>query len=202
MRVIVFGADGLVGRRLVEQALERDHAVTAVSAGVWPANGPDERLRVVRGDVLAPFSFDRALADQQAVLFALDTDGSRAAHSEGIRNVLAALAGHGVTRLVCLSAERRQQRPRGLAILRRHRRAEATNNDLRRMEVLVRASDVRWTIVRPARIVDAPGRGHWREGPGYALPGGSQIAAADVADFMLEQLESDANVGHAVAIAW
>ena len=164
MRVIVFGADGLVGRRLVEQALERGHTVTVVSAGEWPADRPNERLRLVRGDVLAPLSFDRALADQQAVLFALDADGGHAAHSEGMRNVLAALAGHGATRLVCLSAERREQRPRGLAILKPRRRAEATDNDLRRMEVLVRASDVRWTIVRPARIVDAPGRGRRREG--------------------------------------
>ena len=66
----------------------------------------------------------------------------------------------------------------------------------------MRASGIQWTIVRPARIVETPGRGRYREGPGYALPGGAQIAADDVADFMLEQLESDRNVGHAVAIAW
>lgn len=202
MLVIVFGADGLVGRRLVERALGRGHTVTAVSVDGWPTDQPDQRLRVVRGDVLAPFSFDYALVDEQAVLFALDADGNDAAHSEGIRNVLAAMTAHKATRLVCLSAERREERPRGLRMLKRRRRAQATDNDLRRMEVLVRASDVRWTIVRPARVVDAPGRGRWREGPGYALPGGSQIAADDVADFMLEQLESSANVGHAVAIAW
>ena len=201
MLVMVLGADGLVGRRLVERALGRGHRVTAVSAGGWPEEQPDERLRVVLGDVRAPYSFDSAMAGQQAVLFALGADGSDEDRSEGIRNVLAAMAGHGTTRLICLSAARRGEKPRGLRIFGR-RRAEATDNDLRRMEVLVRASGVKWTIVRPARVVEAPGRGRWREGPGYALPGGSQIAAEDVADFMLEQLESDTNVGHAVAIAW
>ena len=201
MLVIVLGADGLVGRRLVERALRRGHSVTAVSSDGWPEDQPRERLRVVRGDVLAPYSFEYALTGQQAVLFALGADGGGGDHSQGMRNVLAAMADHGVTRLVCLSAERREEKPRGLRIFG-HRRAEAADNDLRRMEVLVRASGMKWTIVRPARVVESPGRSRWREGPGYALPGGSQIAADDVADFMLEQLESDANVGHAVAIAW
>jgi uncharacterized protein YbjT (DUF2867 family) len=202
MQVIVFGADGLVGRRLVERALGRGHSVTAVGSDEPLADAPNERLRLVRGNVLSQFSFEHALAGQQAVFFALDAEGSDAAHSEGIRNVLAAMASHKTRRLICLSAERREQRPRGLRIFRQRGRAQATQSDLRRMEVLVRASDTAWTIVRPAPIVDAPGRGRRREGPGYALPGGSQIAAADVADFLLDQLESDANVGHAVAIAW
>jgi putative NADH-flavin reductase len=202
MLVIVVGADGLVGRRLVERALRRGHGVTAVSADGWPEDQPDERLRVVRGDVLAPYSFEHALTEQQAVLFALDADAGGEDRSQGMRNVLAAMARHGATRLICLSAERREEKPRGLRTFGRRRRAEAADGDLRRMEVLVRASGLKWTIVRPARIVESHGRGRWREGPGYALPGGSQIAADDVADFMLEQLESDDNVGHAVAIAW
>jgi putative NADH-flavin reductase len=91
MLVIIFGVDGLVGRRLVGQALGRGHEVTAVSAGGWPVGRADAHLHVVRADVLAPFSFGDVLADQQAVLFALDADGSHAAHSEGMRNVLAAM---------------------------------------------------------------------------------------------------------------
>ena len=200
MRVIIFGADGLVGRRLTEQALVRGHLVTAVSAHERPAQ-PHERLRLVRADVLSPVSFADAFADQQAVIFALDSGEADRAHSQGMRNVLAAMAAHGVSRLICLSAERREQRPRGVAIFRRRRDA-AREDDLRRMEVLVRASGTAWTIARPARIVEKPGRGRYRSGPGYALAGGSQIAADDVADFMLAQLESDRNVGHAVAIAW
>ena len=201
MLVIVVGADGLVGRRLVERALRRGHGVTAVSSDAWPAEQPRERLRVVRGNILAPYSFEFALTDQQAVLFALDADGGAGDRAQGMHNVLAAMADNGTTRLVCLSAQRREEKPRGLRIFGR-RRAEAADNDLRRMEVLVRASDMKWTFVRPARVVESPGRGRWREGPGYDLPGGSQISADDVADFMLEQLESDANIGHAVAIAW
>ena len=238
MKVIVFAADGLIGRQLAERALGRGHTVTALSMSATGADGrsadqsnrrfserpdqrPDERaderaserLHMVFGDVLAPFSFEHALADQQAVLFALDSDGSDKAHSQGMRNVLAAMAEHNVRRLICLSAGGQtqmarssvKQRLRGWATLGRRRHAEvhtaATEDDLRLMEVHVRSSGIDWTIVRPARIVDKPGQGRYREGLGYEPTGGAQIAAADVADFMLDQLETDRNIGHAVTIA-
>jgi uncharacterized protein YbjT (DUF2867 family) len=70
------------------------------------------------------------------------------------------------------------------------------------MEVTVRQSGLDWTIVRPAKLIDGAGKHLWRIGPGYALPGGTKIARADVAEFMLSQLDSGVNVGHAVAIAW
>ena len=218
MNVIVFAADGLIGRRLTERALERGHTVTAVSADgrsadqssgrstersdQRPDERPDEGLRLVRGNALAPFSFEDALADQQAVRFALDSDGSDKAHSQGMRNVLAAMAEHNVRRLICLSAGGREQRPRGLAIFGRRRHDAATEDDLRLMEVHVRASGIDWTIVRPARIVDKPGRGRYHEGLGHEPASGAQIAPDDVADFMLDQLETDRNIGHAVTVSW
>ena len=66
----------------------------------------------------------------------------------------------------------------------------------------MRSSGIDWTIVRPARIVDKPGQGRYHEGLGHEPEGGAQIAADDVADFMLDQLETDRNIGHAVTVAW
>ena len=74
--------------------------------------------------------------------------------------------------------------------------------DLRHLEVTVRQSGLEWTIVRPARLIDAAGKHSWRAGPGYALPHGTKIARADVAEFMLDEVDDGANVGHAVAVAW
>ena len=66
----------------------------------------------------------------------------------------------------------------------------------------MRTSGLDWTIVRPARLTDDAGKHSWRVGPGYAVPQGTKIARADVAEFMLDQLDDRANVGHAVAVAW
>jgi uncharacterized protein YbjT (DUF2867 family) len=208
MDVIVFGAQGLVGRSVVAEALARGHLVTAVGDEDDPPQGPhDARLRVVRADVLNPLAYDFALAGQDAVIFALDFVQQRdvnGVHSQGVRRVLDAMAAHGVGRIVCLSTAMEDPQSAGPSIFRRlvARRAVGALDDVRRMEVLVRSSDAQWTIVRPARVVAAAGRARFREGPGYAIPGGSKIAADDVAAFMLNQLESNRYVGHAVAIAW
>jgi uncharacterized protein YbjT (DUF2867 family) len=58
------------------------------------------------------------------------------------------------------------------------------------MQAMVRASDTEWTIVQPPRLLNTPGTGRIRV-DGEALPAnGTHIPRADVAKFMLEQLES------------
>ena len=74
--------------------------------------------------------------------------------------------------------------------------------DLRRMEISVRQSELDWTLVRAAQLVDGPARGAYRAEPGYSLPGGTKIARADVAAFMLDELERRDNIAHALAIAY
>jgi hypothetical protein len=55
--------------------------------------------------------------------------------------------------------------------------------------------------VRPSRLTDGPGTGTYRAGPGHALPEARPIARGDVAEFVLDQLDSDVNVQHAVALS-
>ena len=69
------------------------------------------------------------------------------------------------------------------------------------MEVTVRQSGLDWTLVRPSRLTDGPATGLYRAGPGQALPDARPIARADVAAYVLDQLETDVNVQHAVALS-
>jgi uncharacterized protein YbjT (DUF2867 family) len=70
------------------------------------------------------------------------------------------------------------------------------------MEVALRQSGLDWTIVRASKLLDQPARTRYRVGPGYSLPHSTGVARADVAAVMLDQLETDANVGHAVAVSY
>ncbi len=56
--------------------------------------------------------------------------------------------------------------------------------------------------MRAARLTDDPATGHYHVGPGFSLPGGTRIGRADVAAFMLDQLESTGDTAHAVATAY
>jgi putative NADH-flavin reductase len=70
------------------------------------------------------------------------------------------------------------------------------------MEAIVKASAADWTIVRPAQLTDGPRTGDYRLASHYSLPHGNQISRADVADFLVKQIESSVYSRQGVAIAY
>jgi putative NADH-flavin reductase len=211
MKVLVVGASGRTGRLLVAGALERGHDVTALVRAAEGFGDLRQNVRVVQGDVLDGGVASDAVDGQEAVLVALGAASRKndpAVSAQGTLNVIRSMQRYRVRRLVVLSAggtgpgadpnlpwaHERIVKP----LFLKHAYA-----DLRRMETSVRQSELDWTIVRASGgLVDGPARGGYRVEPGYSLPGGRRIARADVAAFMLDELERRDNVGHALAIAY
>jgi putative NADH-flavin reductase len=210
MKVVVFGATGRTGRLLVEGALARGHDVTAFVRAPNKLGALRDRVRVVHGDVLDGGAVSDAVDGQEAVLVALAGGGTKAAeqvNAQGTLNVIRSMQRYGVRRLVVLSAGGTQpgRDPNLPWFFERIVKPLFLKNvlaDLRRMEISVRQSELDWTLVRAAQLVDGPARGAYRAEPGYSLPGGTKIARADVAAFMLDELERRDNIAHALAIAY
>ena len=124
----------------------------------------------------------------------------------GTLNVIRSMQRYGVRRLVVLSASGTQpgRDPNLPWVFERVLKPVLLGpayDDLRRMETSVRQSELDWTIVRAANgLTDGPARGVFHAEPGYSLPGGRKIARADVAAFMLDELERRDNIAHALAI--
>ncbi|HKH09751.1 MAG TPA: NAD(P)H-binding protein [Rubrobacter sp.] len=154
MKVLVFGATGSVGRHIVEQALARGHEVTAF---VRDPSGPDaahERLTVFRGDVLDAASVEGAVRGQEAVLCSIGAGRKGRVRSEGTRNIVRAMEGTGVRRLVCQTTLGAGESSGNLSFFWKHvmfglllRGAFA---DHEQQEAHVRMGALDWTIVRPA----------------------------------------------------
>jgi len=203
MDILVIGADGGVGSLLTSGALGRGHAVTAFGAAVPTDTG----ARIVAAELVDLPALGAAVTGKDAVLYAVEPSARRdgGPHvAEGVRAVVRVMRDEGVHRLVCLSVGDLGEggRPGLAARLFGGGRSEHAQADVRQMEVAVRQSGLDWTLVRAAALNDRPGKQSWRVTPGYAVPHGATIARADVARFMLDQLDGRANVGHAVAIAW
>jgi putative NADH-flavin reductase len=197
MRIIVFGATGGIGRLLVEKAIAQAHTVTAFvrnEAQLQPRTG----LRVVVGDVFDTEAVDDAMDGQRAVLSAL---GPRSLKAEALLanalpNILHGMRLHYIERIIAVGAAGavpgagRYQTPLANILfglvkrtLLRHPMA-----DQAAQERLLAESEMDYTIVRPPRLTDGPGSGSYCVLPD-ALPSSSQrIARADVAEFMLQQL--------------
>jgi putative NADH-flavin reductase len=73
MKLLVFGATGGTGSRLVEQALRQGHLVTAFARDPAKIHLTHDHLRVVTGDVLDRASVNAAVDGQDAVVSALGT---------------------------------------------------------------------------------------------------------------------------------
>jgi putative NADH-flavin reductase len=71
--------------------------------------------------------------------------------------------------------------------------APAMIEDERRHADLIRSTDLDWTIVRAPRLTDGPRTGSYRTGR-LKMGVGAKVSRADVADFLLRLVETDAYV--------
>ncbi|MEU5964237.1 NAD(P)H-binding protein [Micromonospora parva] len=209
MRTVVFGATGPTGRQITEQALAAGHQVIAVTRRP-PAGPPRPGLTVVSADVTDPDAVDRAVAGGDAVLSSLGvplTPKPITVYSTGNANILAAMHRHGVKRLITVSSSVLDPtwRPTGefffnnvLDPLFNRRAGRTAHEDMRRMESLVRESDLDWTIARPSGLFDHPTVTRYQVAEDVA--DGLFTARADLAASMLAQLTDERYVRRAMAV--
>ncbi|HEX4037834.1 MAG TPA: SDR family oxidoreductase [Acidobacteriaceae bacterium] len=210
MNLVVFGASGGTGRELVRQGLAQGHTITVFVRNPAAFTGED-RLRVVVGDARNAQAVAEAVPGQDAVLSALGGGlGDDTLLPEAMQHILAAMKQNGVRRLIVLGASgvwpgAAKRLSSGAQFFRRIVEATVLKKAFasqRAMQMLIQASDVDWTVVQPPRLVNAPGRGQYRV-DAEALPaGGTTIARADLARFMLAQLTSTEWLRKSPFLSW
>ena len=202
MHVLVTGGTGFVGRNLCEELASRGHEVTALS------RHPDEKptpagVETVEGDVedydslVGPVAAADAVVNLVALSPLFKPKGGNERHFEvhldGTKNVVRAMEEHGVDRLVQMSFQGASP--------------DSTVSALRakgEAELVVKASDLDWTILRPSVIFGDGG-----EFIGFTkllttpyvtgLPGGGKtrfqpIWISDMVKIMADSLEDDRHV--------
>jgi putative NADH-flavin reductase len=209
MKLAVFGASGGTGRQLVERALAAGHHVTAVTRRP-DAIAPRAGLSVAGADVADPDAVEAAVAGSDAVLSALGVAYSRkpiTVYSRGAGSIIAAMHRHDVQRLVVVSSAPLDPAYRAsdswfftrvLEPLFMRRPGRTAYDDMRRMESLVGASDLDWTIIRSRWLFDAPSVSDYRQAEHGA--DGMFTARADLAASMLAQLADDRFVRRTVGV--
>ncbi|MFG2867816.1 NAD(P)-dependent oxidoreductase [Streptomyces sp. NPDC048338] len=210
MRITIFGANGLTGRLLADQALSAGHHVTAVTRAPDAFPLRHDRLRVVGADVLDPAAVDAAVAGRDAVLSTLGVPAAKEpvhTYSTGTSHIVAAMRRHGLRRLAVVSSSGVDPHPYsdGGVLFNRVLLPYVTRvlgrtlyDDMRRMEALVRASDLDWTIVRPSGLYHLPSPTDHTVVEGHA--DGRFTARADLAASMLALLDGDRHVRSTISV--
>ncbi|AFZ38296.1 putative flavin reductase (plasmid) [Stanieria cyanosphaera PCC 7437] len=206
MNVLIIGATGPTGQKLVQQALAQGHEVTVLVRNPDKFEQPDDStegtaslpLHVLKGDVLDPDSLQTAMSGQQAVVSSLGSKLSRkpiTLLSEGTKNLIQAMQQQGVRRLVCITGlGAGDSKGHGGFIYDRlilPLLLKEIYKDKDRQEAVVRDSSLDWTIVRPAPFHNGAATGNYRVFTDLINVTASKISRADTAAFVLKQLSDD-----------
>ncbi len=212
MKIAIFGATGATGLLLTERCLAAGHTVKALTRN--PATYPyADRTEVIQGDSKDPAAVRKTIAGVDLVLSAL---GARSLKKEDILEdslplIVAAMDQAGVRRIITLGSA--GALPTSLDKQPAYRRWIVQNivyNTVLKWPVasqiaqyaILSASDLDWTMVMPPMLTNGAARGKYRI-DGEALPrNGSRIARADVADFMMQQIDNPQWVRKGVYISW
>ncbi|WP_163509639.1 NAD(P)-dependent oxidoreductase [Fodinicola acaciae] len=207
MKITVFGGTGGTGRHVIDQAVAAGHEVTAVVRDASRLSRRD--LDVVTADVRDPEAIGAAVAGRDAVISALGARGREPATicTEGTAAIAAAMAAHGVRRLLVVSNSGMINdaadgplthfvvKPLLSRILREGWA------DMARMEEVVRATRLDWTILRPPMLTEGPRTAAYRTAVNHTIRGGNRISRADLADALLRYLPDAGSIRQAIAIA-
>jgi len=209
-RILIIGATGGTGRELVAQALQRGYAVTAFVRDPSRLMISHPQLRIVQGDVLDSAAVTAAMAGHDAVVSALGHKRyfyPTRILSQGTRNLVMAMVGHGVRRLVCETALGLGDSAGRLGLYYTLFIIPIILPfyfwDKARQERIIARSNIDWVIVRPGALTNASKRGRYHSGRHLGnFLWTVRISRAEVAEFMLNQLESDTFLRTAASVAW
>ncbi|MEI8046214.1 MAG: NAD(P)H-binding protein [Bacteroidota bacterium] len=206
MKIVIFGASGKTGTLLTKQALSKGHQVTAYlrREGALAQNHPN--LRIVIGNLDNKGKLKEALQEADVVFSTLG-GGSLTKHAPdiiaGINNIVTIMEQPGTKRFIYLSSIGAGESRNLMGSIARFLIADVMLRvplaDHSANEQRIMKSKLQWTLVRPGGLTDGSWTGILKHGSEKILLKGSpKISRANVASFMLEQLDTKAYINKGV----
>jgi uncharacterized protein YbjT (DUF2867 family) len=206
VKVLVIGASHGIGLETVKAALRAGHSVRALARSAASIPVQDANLDKVSGNALDRDAIRNALQDVDVVVQTLGVNYSpryifegTTLFSESTRILVDAMKAAGVKRLITVTGlgagDSRGQGGLLYDALLFPLLLKRVYDDKDVQEWIVRSSGLDWTIVRPGLLTNRPATGRycvliaskdWRFGA---------ISRADVADFLVRQINDRALIG-------
>jgi putative NADH-flavin reductase len=212
MKIAIFGASGGTGLLLTSRCLAAGHQVTALlrSPDTFPLR---DKVNVVYGNAFDMHRVRETVEGADVVLSAL---GARSLKREDVLEravplIVSAMQQTGVRRIIVLGSA--GALPDSLDKQPAWRRWIVQNIAYKTLlkwpvasqisqYATLSTSNLDWTMVMPPMLSNARARGTYRI-DGEALPrNGNRVSRADVADFMMQQIDNPQWIRKGVYITW
>jgi putative NADH-flavin reductase len=217
MNIAIFGASGATGKLLTQRCLAAGYNVTALLRTPEKFSLRD-RVRVVKGSPFDLASVGQTIKDADAVLSALGAKslGKEDVLERAVPQIIVAMQetisqAKPVRRIIVLGSA--GALPTSLDKQPAWRRWFVQNivyNTLLKWPVASQVSqwnnlsrsNLDWTMVMPPMLTNAAAHGSYRIDGDALPPNGSRISRADVADFMMQQIDNPQWIRRGVFISW
>lgn len=198
-KIALFGATGQTGSKFLELALDAGYEVNALVRDRKKLRRTDAGLTIFEGDILNMKHVDQAVAGTDIVvsLFGHVKGSPQWLQTNGTQNIVTAMKEYGVGRIVSLSGgglpfPEKDEPAFSDKVIRTIMKIVVPKilNDAVEHHQVLEDSDLDWTIVRAPRLTNGPRLGNYRVG-WVGVNSSSKISRADLADFILTQVEDD-----------
>ena len=197
MLVTVLGANGPTGRLLSKLLVYAGHQVRALTRHPDDGGLSGLDITVISGDATREADLRRAFKGAEAVVSVLGTPYSKdpvTLYSESARAVTTLMQEQGLRRLVVTSSAvlstwrdpARSWLERTVLLRIVDSMGRTLYDDMRRMEEIVTATDLDWTIMRPLGLADMGASTRWAVAEDHIA--GTQTARRDLAAAIVDQL--------------
>ena len=208
--ILIIGASRGIGLETVRRALDQGYQVRAFARSASQIPITHAELTKVNGDALKVEDVAAAVKGADAVIQTLGAKASLAmvtSHtrlfSDATRILIQSMESEGVKRLICVTGFGAGDSREHMSLLQRvpfELLLGRVYADKAVQEMMIRRSALSWVIARPGILTNGPRTGRYKILDKPADWRNGTISRADVADFLVKQIEDDAYLGKTPAL--
>jgi putative NADH-flavin reductase len=197
--IAIFGGTGLTGKRVLEKALEQGYKVKALARTPDKLAISDSKLSIIQGDVLIASDVEKTIEGTDIVLslFGHVKGSPEWLQTNGTENIVRAMKKEGIEKIISLSGgglpfpekDKPKFPDKIIRFIMKIAVPKVLNDAIKHAGVL-KGSGLKWMIVRGPRLTNDAPKQDYRVG-WVGVNASTKISRADLADFIVKQVESD-----------
>ncbi len=212
MKIAVFGASGMIGQRVAQEALRRGHEVTAIVRNPTRIQFHHPQLTLAEGNALDRERVTQVIARHDVVVSSIRPSENQplSALAEAAQSLLEGVKRAGVKRLLVVGGAGTMEVAPGVQALDVFTIPEEWKPEVRakleEWEIYRKNNDVDWTYFSPPVFIEPGERtGTYRLAVGQLVmdtQGESRISAEDYAIALLDEIEQPRFVRQRFSVAY
>lgn len=225
LKITVYGASGMIGSGITNEALNRGHHVTGITRNPSNIKIQHENLSTAKGDVTVPESVTEQIAGQDVVITAVrgnnspdgNPDPKQSVEYRAAQALMTAVRslGNNAPRLVFVGGASTLESEPGISVIDNMIKenklppgsigAMFVAHELL-LEELRETSDIKWTVLTPSGSI-RPGErtGKFQLGTNTSVKdaeGNSSISVEDYSIALVDELENPKNIGKRFTVGY